>query len=335
MPRRPWLVTLTVAALLALAAPPPACAADPVKVRVGYWASGASAGIGFVLEERKFLEDAGLKPQWVRFTKLAEVNRALISKSIDIAVAGGTLPTLQLAAEGVPARAVLANLIAEAHFVVPEASPIRAVAGLKGKKIGSTPPGSTAHALVATILETGHGFRPDEYKQIPAGEAQIPLLMSRGEMDAALLRSITLAAIGQKARLRVIGNVPDEWKKLIKADAPPFLGLAVVHDDWSRAHPEALVRYVAANLRATRWGAANRGEVAAILKKHLQMDDEQATAYAGAWNQIYVASLEEADMASVMRMVEIFKAAGQLPGTVTREKIFLPEPYRKARELVK
>lgn len=329
-----WLsVTATVLLLLGLGSP--VAAAEPIKARVGYWASGASAGIGLVLEERRFLEDAGLKPEFVRFTKLAEVNRALISKSIDIAVAGGTLPTLQLAAEGVPAKAILANLIADADFVVPEGSPIRSIADLKGKKIGSTPPGSTAHALVGTILEKGYGFKPEEYKQIPAGEAQLALLMSRGDIDAALIRTITLATIGQKARLRTIGTVPDEWKKLIKADAPPFLGLAVAHEDFIRAQPEGVVQFLVGHIRAMRWGSANKGEVAKILSKHLNMDAAEAAAYAGSWDKIYLASLEEPDIASVMRMVEVFTAAGQLSAAVTREKLFLVEPYRRARELAR
>src|SRR5688572_21707497 len=154
-------------------------------VRVGYWASGASAAIGIVLEEGKFLEAEGLKPKWTTVSKLAEVNRALISKSIDIAVAGGTLPSLRLGAEGVPAKIILANLIADANFVVPENSPVKTLADLKGKKIGSTPPGSTMHALVGSILQGSYGLSEKEFSQIPSGEAQLLTFMQRGEIEAA------------------------------------------------------------------------------------------------------------------------------------------------------
>jgi ABC-type nitrate/sulfonate/bicarbonate transport system substrate-binding protein len=74
---------------LAFAGLAASAAADAQELRTGYWASGASAAIGLVLEEGKFLEAEGLKPKWTTVTKLAEVNRALISRSIDIAVVGG------------------------------------------------------------------------------------------------------------------------------------------------------------------------------------------------------------------------------------------------------
>jgi NitT/TauT family transport system substrate-binding protein len=61
------LVLLSLA-LLGAAASSQANAQD---VRVGYWASGASAALGLVLEEGKFLEAEGLKPAWTTVTKLA------------------------------------------------------------------------------------------------------------------------------------------------------------------------------------------------------------------------------------------------------------------------
>ena len=208
-------------------------------IKVGYWASGASAAIGLVLEEGKFLEAEGLKPTWTTVTKLAEVNRALISRSIDIAVVGGTLPSLRLGAENVPAKIMLANLIADANFVVPENSPIKTLADLKGKKIGSTPPGSTMHALVSAILQGNYGLSESDFQQIPSGEAQLLTFLQRGEIDAALMRTITLRTFGGQAKLRNLGTVPDEWKKLIKADSPPLLGVGVVDNAFANSKPDA------------------------------------------------------------------------------------------------
>jgi NitT/TauT family transport system substrate-binding protein len=305
-------------------------AAHAQEVRVGYWASGASAAIGLVLEEGKFLEAEGLQPKWTTVTKLAEVNRALISRSIDFAVAGGTVPSLRLGAEKVPAKVILANLIADANFVVPEDSPIKSLADLKGKKIGSTPPGSTMHALVGTILQTNYGLAESDFKQIPSGEAQLLSFMSRGEIDAALMRTITLRTLGAKAKLRVLGTVPEEWKKVVKADAPPVLGLGMVDLEFANKNPDAVVKYLVANIKATRWGAKNPDKVSDILKRRLQMSPENADALAGTWRNTYFASMEEADIVSLLRMAEIFKANDNFPGTVTRD-VFLTEPFQKAK----
>ena len=74
---------------------------------------------------------------------------------------------------GCPRKIILANLIADANFVVAENSPIKSLADLKGKKIGSTPPGSTMHALVGAILQGNYGLKESDFQQIPSGEAQL------------------------------------------------------------------------------------------------------------------------------------------------------------------
>lgn len=301
--------------------------ANAQDIRVGYWSSGASAALGLVLEEGKFLEAEGLRPTWTTVSRLAEVNRALISKSIDVAVAGGTLPSLRLGAENVPAKIILANLIADANFVVSEQSPIKSLPELKGKKIGSSPPGSTMHALVAAILRGNHGMAEGDFQQIPSGEAQLMAFLERGEIDAALLRTITLKTFSKHAKLRALGTVPEEWKKLIKADSPPVLGVAVVDVAFAGKHPDAVVKYVVANIKATQWGAKNPDKVAAILNRRLQMSEADAQAFAATWSTSYFASLDEADMTSLLKMAEIFKA-----GTVTRD-VFMPEFFKKAKEM--
>src|SRR5690606_10995043 len=149
----------------------------------------------------RFLEKEGLNVEYVRFGRLGEVNRALMSGSIDIAVAGGTIPTLLLGVEGVPATVVLANLIADANFVVAADSDITSLEQLRGKKIGSTPAGSTAHALVGAILERGYKISRDQYEHIGAGEGQLVTLLQTGELDAALLRTITIASVEAKVKV--------------------------------------------------------------------------------------------------------------------------------------
>jgi ABC-type nitrate/sulfonate/bicarbonate transport system substrate-binding protein len=306
-----------------------ATAAQAQNVRVGYWSTGASAALGIVLEKGKFLEAEGLNPTWTTVNKIAEVNRALISKSIDIAVAGGTLPSLRLGAEHVPAKIIMSNIIADANFVVPENSPIKSLADLKGKKIGSTPPGSTMYGLVSAILDGNYGLKSDDYKQVPSGEAQLLTLMSRGDIDAAVIRTITLRTFGQKAKLRTLGTVPDEWKKLIKADSPPVLGVAVVDTDFAAKNPDIVVKYLVANIKAARWGAENPDKVADILQHALQMTESNAKDFAATWKNTYFASFGEADIASLLKMAEIFRQSGAFSGDVGKDA-FMPEYFAKA-----
>ena len=307
--------------------------AQAQDVRVGYWATGASAAIGIVLQHGKFLEAEGLRPSWITVTKIAEVNRALISKSIDIAAAGGTLPSLQLGAQKVPTTIIQSNLIADANFVVPANSPIKSLADLKNKKMGSTPAGSTMYALVGAILEGNYGLKSSDYKAIPSGEAQLLAFLERGEVDAAVLRTITLRTFGQAAKLRVLSTVPDEWKKLIKADSPPVLGVVVVDTDFAAKNPDTVVKYLVATIKATRWGVDNPDKVAELLQRELQMTPDDAKSFAGTWKDTYFASFGEADMASLLKMAEIFKEGGTFTGTPTKA-LFTPSFFEKAKAAV-
>ena len=57
------------------------------KIKVGYWTSGFSVGFGAVLEAGKFLEQAGLQPEYVKFSDVNGPTKALLTQSIDVAFA--------------------------------------------------------------------------------------------------------------------------------------------------------------------------------------------------------------------------------------------------------
>lgn len=323
---------LRLAALLAgLCLLPPAMAAAQTPIKVGYWASGLSAGIGYVMEDGKFLEKEGLKPAWVHFTKLAEVNRALVSNSIDLAAGDGPVQAFRLSAEHVPAKVILANTIADANFVVLASSSIKTMADLKGKKIATSPPGSTAYALTQAVLQANYGLAPTDYKQVPSGEAQLAVFLRRHDIDAALMRSITYRMLAGQPKLRVLSSLPDEWRKMLKSDSPPILGLSIINADYAKAHPKAAKAFVLAIMKATKWGSRHPKEVAETLIRRLNMKPAQAKAYADSWNDIYFTSLDKANIKSLMVMADLFKKSAHLPGKVSPD-LFMTAPYESAKK---
>src|SRR5690349_14246590 len=81
---RQSLIASCLALPLALAA---SAASAQEKIKVGYWTSGFSVGFGAVLEAGKFLEQAGLAPEYVKFSDVNGPTKALITQSIDVAFA--------------------------------------------------------------------------------------------------------------------------------------------------------------------------------------------------------------------------------------------------------
>jgi ABC-type nitrate/sulfonate/bicarbonate transport system substrate-binding protein len=301
------------------------------KIKVGYWTSGFSLGFGAVMEQMKFAENQGLNVEWVKFAEVNGPTRAIVSNAIDVAFAAPSTNSMGIAADGVPVKIVLATQIAEAQIIVLDGSPVKAIGDLKAKKIGMSPPGSATHAIATAILEHNFNLKPNEYSIAPGNEAQLAQFLSQKEIDAGVLRSVTLAQM-EEVKLRKLASVVDEWKKLTKGNAPPILAVTIVYTDYLAKNPEPVAKFIAATRNALQYGSKNKPRVADILQKAANMNATDARAYANQWDGAYIASFEQADIASLKRMYDIVKAAGGVTKDVP-DSSFDTGPYMGAKKI--
>jgi ABC-type nitrate/sulfonate/bicarbonate transport system substrate-binding protein len=301
------------------------------KIRVGYWTSGFSLGFGAVLEQIKLAEKEGLNVDWVKFAEVNGPTRAIVSNSIDLAFAAPSTNSMGIAADGVPVKIVLATQIAEAQIVVPDGSPIKAVSDLRGKKIGMSPPGSATHAITSAIFDQNFGIKPKEYSVAPGNEARLAQFLTQKEIDAAVIRSVTIAQMGE-TKLRRLASVVDEWKKLTKSSAAPILAVTIVYNDYLVKNPEAVAKFIAAIRKTVDYGSKNRQRVAEMLQKAANLNADDALAYANQWDGAYMASFEPQDVASLKRMHEIVKAEGGAKKDPP-EIAFESGPYMRSKQL--
>lgn len=301
------------------------------KIKVGYWTSGFSLGFGAVMEQMKFAEKEGLDVEWVKFAEVNGPTRAIVPRAIDLAFAAPSTASMNIAADGVPVRIVLATQIAESQLVVLDGSPIKSVAEFKGRKIGMSPPGSATHAIASAILERNYGIKPNEYSVAPGNEGRLAQFLAQKEIDGASIRSVTIAQM-QDVKLRRLASVVDEWKKLTKSDAAPILAVTIVHSDYVAKNPEAVAKFIAATRKALEFGSKNKQRVAEILQKAANMKPDDAQAYAGQWDGAYMASFEPQDIASLKRMHEILKASGTAKKDPP-ESVFFAEPYIRSKQI--
>ncbi|MGN6719946.1 MAG: ABC transporter substrate-binding protein [Candidatus Binatia bacterium] len=319
------------AALVLLLLPFFPAPASAQKMKVGYWTSGFSLGFGAVMEQMRFAENQGLTVDWVKFAEVNGPTRAIVSNAIDVAFAAPSTNSMGIAADGVPVKIVLATQIAEAQIVVLEGSPIKSVTDLKGKKIGMSPAGSATHAIASAILNNNFGLKPTDYAVAPGNEAQLAQFLSQKEIDAGVLRSVTLAQI-EEIKPRRLASVVDEWKKLTKSDAPPILAVTIVYNDYLAKNQQSIAKFIAATRNALQFGSKNKGRVAEILQKAANMNATDARAYANQWDGAYIASFEPADINSLKKMYDIVKAAG---GAIKDppESAFDTGPYMQAKKM--
>jgi len=301
------------------------------KIKIGYWTSGFSLGFGAVMEQMKFVEKEGLEVEWVKFAEVNGPTRAIVSNAIDVAFAAPSTNSMGIAGDGVPVKIVLATQIAEAQIVVLEGSPIKTMAELKGKKIGMSPPGSATHALSNAILNQNFGIKPKEYSVAPGNEARLAQFLTQRDVDAAVIRSVTIAQM-EETKLRRLASVVDEWKKLTKSKASPILAVTIVYNDYLTKNPEAVARFIAAMRKVVEYGSKNKQRVAEILQKAANMNGKDAMAYANQWDGGYMASFEPQDIASLKRMHEIVKSAGAITKDPP-ESAFDSRPYIRSKQI--
>jgi ABC-type nitrate/sulfonate/bicarbonate transport system substrate-binding protein len=318
----------TLAALVVLACgAAPAAAQD--KIKIGYWTSGFSVGFGAVLEAGKFVEQQGLQPEWIHFADVNGPTKALLTQSIDLAFAAPTTGAFTLGIQGAPVEVVLATQVAEATFVTKEGSPLHTLADLKGKKVGMSPAGSATYAIAATVLERNYGLKRSDYTAVPGNEGQLLQFLQQGEIPAASLRAVTLASVPD-LKLQPLGNVIDEWKKMTKSNGVPILGATIVHKTYAKDHADGLVKFIRAMIAATAFGGTETEKASEILRNAANLDAKDATAYARLWKQIYIATMEPDDVATLKTMAQIFRADGTLEGTPP-DSLFVTAPYEAAK----
>lgn len=315
--------------VLGLLACQPAIVCAQEKIRVGYWTSGFSVGFGAVLEAGKFLEKEGLAPEFIRFSDVNAPTKTLLTNSIDVAFGTSTNGAFSIAAQGAPVELMLSTQVAEATFVAREGSPLNSPVDFRGKKIGMSPAGSATYAIAVAVLERNFGLKPSDYTAVPGNEGQLVRFLQQGDIDAASMRSVTIASIPD-LKLKKLGSIIDEWKKMTKSDALPILGVAVFHKTYTREHPDGVVKFLRGMIEATHFGAREPAQAADILRNAANLDARDATSYAKLWDQIYIASLEPQDVAGLKTMIEVYRATGTLEGNVP-DAFFVTGPYEQAK----
>jgi NitT/TauT family transport system substrate-binding protein len=300
------------------------------KIKVGYWTSGFSVGFGAVLEAGQFLQKEGLAPEFIRFSDVNAPTKALLTNSIDVAFGTSTNGAFSIAAQGAPVEMTMSSQVAESMLVTRDGSPLASPADFRGKKIGMSPAGSATYAIAVALLERNYGLKPADYTAVPGNEGQLVRFLEQGDIDAASLRSVTIASV-PNLKLKKLASIIDEWKKMTKSDALPILGVAVFHKTYTREHPDGVVKFLRGMIEATRFGAREPDKAADILRKAANLDARDATSYAKLWNQIYIAQFEPQDVAGLKTMIEVYHATGTLEGNVP-DAFFVTGPYEKAKQ---
>jgi sulfonate transport system substrate-binding protein len=198
--------TLLTLFVLALVAPILAVGENPIKVvRIGYQKSGAFLLMKNEGSLEKSLGPLGYRVEWKEFPSGPPLLEALNAGSLDVGHSGDA-PLIFAQAAGIAFEYIGATSPApeSAGIVVPNASTIQAVSGLRGKRVAFAK-GSSSHFLLARALaEAALSFNDIKPVYLQPSEARAAL--QSGSVDAWAIWDPYYAAAEVDGEARVLRN---------------------------------------------------------------------------------------------------------------------------------
>jgi NitT/TauT family transport system substrate-binding protein len=184
----------------------------------------------------------------------AETQQAVLSRSVDIGVAAGTLGTLGVAAKGAPLRIIggEATGVGEFYWYVSIASPIKTVDDMTGHTVGFSTNGSSSHTALLllakqhniTVKPVASGGLAATLTQLMSGQIDIGWAAAPFGLDQVdntiriVARGSDVAAMRQLTTRVLIAHAETLAQK--KAIIANFLAAYRETIDWMYAAPEAI-----------------------------------------------------------------------------------------------
>ena len=282
----------------------PVAAQQLKEVRIGF----QRAGLFPAVKQRHTVEDAlkprGIEVKWVEFSFGPPLLEALNTGSIDFGYTGDAPPIF--------AQAERANLLYVAALpsagnneaiVVPENSPIRTLADLKGKKVGFAK-GSSAHNTTVAALEKA-GLSYADITPVYLAPADGATAFAGGSLDAWTIWDPYLA-LTEKGKIRILAFAKD-----VHESTAFFLA----NKDFTGQHPDIVALLNQTFAQESKWADQHRPEIVNTLHEATNVETEALTR-AVERSQFLVTPVTEQIVASQQATADRFFKLGLIPRAI-------------------
>jgi NitT/TauT family transport system substrate-binding protein len=234
MSRIGWRVALMLSCLATLA---PTAHAEQLKLAVGQRGNWDTS-VAELGQRAGIFKKHDLELELLYTAGGGETQQAVLSRSVDIGVAAGTLGVLGAAAKGAPVRIIAGETTgaADLFWYVPAASPLKTVADLAGKTVAFSTVGSStdtvgrmAQAQFGVMFQmTPTGGLPATYTQVMSGQIDSGWAAAPFGVDALAEGKIRAVFRGSE----------------IKAASDQTIRVLLTHAGVLAARKDALVRFM-------------------------------------------------------------------------------------------
>lgn len=240
-----------------------------VKVKVGTQ-RGMYSALAFVVQEKKYLEEQGMEPEWSWFAGSPQLLEAMKGGSIDAGLPVGSAPGQVAVGNGSPLQ-IVANIVWGNEVIVMRKGlegkvDLNKPETLKGLTVATISKGSMQDYIVRLWLEK-MGLNPDtdvKFREVAAGAAQKSALTS-GDIDFAS----TFEPHGTLLANEGVGVVVGMGEKIVPHHDNTGL---VVTKAFLASNRTAVVGMIKALEKARVFAKENPEEFYKIIAKYFEVD---------------------------------------------------------------
>lgn len=201
-------------------------------------------------------------------------------------------------------------------IVVPNDSPIRSVADLKGRKITVLKGAGAHYLLLAALKQAGLGAGDIELRFLDAQDGVSAF--NGGSVDAISIWDPFLGVLLASGRNRVLADGRNglvEYGRYYTATTP-----------FAKAHPEVLKRVFAELQRAGRWVKANPKEAAEKLSPIWGNVPAATVEQVNARRSYEIVAVQRPLLAEQQRIADAFREAGLIPKPLSPQDVSIWAP---------
>jgi sulfonate transport system substrate-binding protein len=292
-------------AFAAFAISPAHAQSKPTEIRIGTQKGGFFPAV----RQRHTLEDAfkplGIEVRWIDFQFGPPLLEAINAGSVDFGFVGDS-PPIFAQAGGARIRYVAA-VKSEGNtqaIIVPQDSPIKTLADLKGKRVAFGK-GSSAHNLLVAALEKA-GLTWSDISPAPLAPADATAAFAKGSVDAWSIWDPYLALAELKDHARVI---------VFDKDVHKPNAFYIAGSDFVEKYPSLVAKLNAVFASEGQWADAHHEEVAKAQAEATGVDIEAIRRFVDRSNY-RVVPVDEEVIRSQQAVADRFARLGLIPKPV-------------------
>ncbi len=289
---------------------------DDYVIRVGYKPNSGYQNY-FVALTQKLFEKHGVTVEGTTFQSTNQMLQAIALGQIDATPAGSIEVGARMEQEEPDIMRIYLTLVfhkENAFFsvLVPKDSPIKSLADLKGKKVG-TLPGSTASAWFKVCVKSF--FDPNEVEMLQVSPRLQLQALSAGEVDALY----TVDPIVTMAQVRGIAEVMVKGPENDYILNPMATGAGLISKSFMDKKPETARRFIAAMYDAIDFMRSNETQTRQIIAAETKLD----VAVADKMDLIGYWKLDETDYDIVQKYLDFLLGSGILDKRIDAKSLYI------------